>query len=116
MHPLAEKLATLPPPSPVVSPDLEGGYFVRPQSGADLEAWESELSSRRNDKTDTIDTAGLRAKLIRIAVCDGDGVSIFADMTVEQINAIPAAKLHALYEAVKVAWGLIPKDEADSKN
>lgn len=115
MHPLAERLSESPTASPVVSPDIGDGYFVRSQSGADLEAWESELASRRNAKDDSVDMKGLRARLVQLGICDASGVSVFADCTIDQINAMPAAKLQALYDAVKTAWGLTPKDD-DEKN
>lgn len=115
MHPLAEKqLQTVGVRTPVVSPETGSGYFVRSFSGADLEAWESELAARRKDD-DNMDMSGLRARLVQLGIVDEEGVSVFGDCTIEQINAMPANVLQAFYDAVKSAWGLIPKD-SDLKN
>lgn len=116
MHPLAEKqIVSATSNTPIVSPEIGDGYFVRSFSGADLEAWESELSARRKSSDDSLDMAGLRARLVQLGICDENGVSVFADCAIEQINAMPAARLQALYDAVKTAWGLVPKDD-DAKN
>jgi len=114
MHPLAEKQLVTGQSTPVVSPETGTGYFVRSFSGADLEAWESELATRRKDD-ESMNMNGLRARLVQLGIVDEQGASVFGDCSIEQINAMPAAVLQAFYDAVKTAWGLVPKDD-DSKN
>lgn len=94
---------SLSAPVRVSVPEVGADVFIRPFTGADLEAWESELVRRRGKTDSEFDMAGLRATLVKMTICDESGAQIFADATTERINQMPATILESLYRAAKTA-------------
>lgn len=96
-------------------PGTEAVVYVRSFTGADLDAWESELARRRKDD-DSIDLAGLRALLVKLTACDESGALLFADAEVERVNDMPAKFLRAIADTAQKHNGLVSGIEDAEKN
>ena len=82
-------------PTPIEMPEWGGTFFIRQASAAEVERW-----------AETVDERCARAAMAALAVCDADGVRLFADEDVEALSNQPFAVLNRIWQVAAPLNGI----------
>ncbi len=112
MHDLAQRIFAVefPPPIAVPTPEwpaVDGRVFVRAISAAERDAY--EMSLRDDEGESNLDN--VRARLVTMAACDGEGKRLFGDADAASVGKQPAAVVYRLWDRARRLAGMLTEEE-----
>lgn len=93
----------------VAVPEWGGEVYVRALTGAERDAFEQSIVEQRGKST-RMNLRNIRAKLVSLAVIDGNGNRIFSDDDVKWLGNKSAAALDRIFEVAQRLSGLRDED------
>lgn len=100
------------PRQEVLIPEWEGSVWVRSLTVGERDSIDSDFNAART-KGKTPDN--LRARMLIKGCCNADGVALFSDADISDVNKLPATILEKIFDAIlkinKIGAGAIEESE-----
>jgi hypothetical protein len=89
-------------------PEWGGDVYVKGMTGAERDKFESSMIERsgKNGKTQSVNMANIRAKLVSLSVCDENGKRIFTEADVQSLSQKSAAALQKVFAVAQRLSGI----------